>query len=870
MACVAGLTNGIYSYTDCCGVFQTGISLGQSICIDEAYSGSSVGVYILTGQTCTQSCNPGILGYSFSVTGTCLNASGATEITGVGGVPPYTVDDVIPGVHPTQTGSGPLLFTGLTGGTYVFRINDSLGLQNNERFINVIISECFVADVAQTIDTICGEDNGEITISATTNASPYTIILYKDGALYDIKNTPTLPYNFTNLSAGTYYATMFDYGSVSANTPNTIVYGSTGVDFGLWKVNTSNCVINSGKLAVTGATGTGPFTYLWSNGETTQLISGLTLGTYSCTVTDSLGCSKTLTETIGQADPLGLVSYTPTNPSCFASDGSLTYTISGGTSPYYFSANTSQVGYTLSNTFTLNSLSSGNYSLFVRDANFCQLDLTGSLSTQNGFNLSSINVTNSVCNQNNGAVTVQIEGVGSQNYLFILSSQTGTNVYSTLNSNQTFTQTGLSNGVYDLLISGTGSPCVYTNTVTINSQQKFTITATTTGSTCGSPNGTLQVEVGTGYTGNLTYVLENNDSPFINDSVLPNGLSAETFNNLISGNYTISVIDSDGCAVSETFVISSTANVDFAISYTDCTGNNDGSATVTIFQGEPPFTYLWSNGGTGTSVNNLSGGTYSLTITDNNDCVVTNYFNITCLGQEISSYGIFSVCSNTFTTTSGNKRGLLQMFSEGFMDITSGYTGCTLNSADLNCTITINGSAFTETFANITSIDDIPQDTLWVEAINSILSGTSVVGSYTIDQLTNQIRILSNCSGSYDPIGDGDYKLELSIDYDVTCTGTGSTVSGFTCCSPTITDVEYLGSGLYGVSFDNNCGPCISTSIAYSTNSGATWSSGINGNCNNYRVVPTIATSGVVYFKMVKKCSSTLTSGQSVIYIFTP
>ena len=302
-------------------------------------------------------------------------------------------------------------------------------------------------------------------------------------------------------------------------------------------------MINTGKLAVTGLTGVGPFTYLWDNGETTQLVTGLTQGTYSCTVTDSLGCSTTVEETIGIAEPLGFVGLTSISPSCFATDGSLTYTISGGTSPYFYSANTGQVGYTLSNTFTVSNLGAGIYNILVRDANFCVLTIPGSLNTQNGFSLNSLNVTNSVCSQNNGEISVSILGTGSQNYLYVLSAQTGGTVYSYFGTNQSFTQTGLSNATYDLLISGSGAACAYTTTATINSQQKFTVSATTTGSTCGQPNGSVEVIVGTGYTGSITYVLENIDTPLINDSVIPNTTSsAETFTSLVPGNYTISVV----------------------------------------------------------------------------------------------------------------------------------------------------------------------------------------------------------------------------------------------------------------------------------------------------------------------------------------
>ena len=178
MACVSGLTNGVYSYVDCCGNLQAGVSLGVGICIDDAYSGSSSGVYIATGQTCTQNCNTGILTYTFTVTGVCDSSSGTTVITPFGGVLPYTIDNIIPGTISAQTSNGPFTYTGLTGGTYVFRLNDSLGLQNNEAFINVFVSECFVADITDTTTT-CGLDNGFVSVSATSTNSPYNIILYK-------------------------------------------------------------------------------------------------------------------------------------------------------------------------------------------------------------------------------------------------------------------------------------------------------------------------------------------------------------------------------------------------------------------------------------------------------------------------------------------------------------------------------------------------------------------------------------------------------------------------------------------------------------------------------------------------------------------
>ena len=874
MACVSGLTNGVYSFVDCCGNIQSGVSLGESICIDEAYSGSATGIYIATGVTCTQNCNTGLLSYTFTVTGICDTLSGSTTITPFGGVLPYTIDNIIPGTISAQTSNGPFTYTGLTGGTYVFRLNDSLGLQNNEAYINVFISECFVASIDDTTTTTCGLNNGTLTVNATSTNSPYNVILYKDGDVYQVTETQVLPYTFNNLSDGLYYATVFDYGSVSASTPNTLIYDSTEVSFGLWKVNTSNCVINTGKLAVTGLTGSGPFSYLWSNGETTQLITGLTQGQYSCTVTDSIGCTKTVSDTIGIALPLGLVGQTSVNPDCFASNGSITSVLSGGTAPYFYSANTGQVGYTLSDTFTLTNLGSGGYSFLVRDANFCVLNLTGYLNTQNGFRVLNLTTNNSTCDQNNGSLSVSIDGTGSQNYLYVLSAQTGGPVYTYYGTNQIFQQNGLSNGTYDLLISGSGAPCSYTTTATINSQQKFSISASTSGSTCGQPNGVATITVNSGYTSPITYILENIDTAFINDSVIPaTTITAETFTSLVPGNYVISVVDSEGCSVSKSFSISTTNTINFAINPTNCVGSTLGYATTSIYQGEPPFTYLWSNGQTGNTATGLSAGTYSLLITDNNGCSDVNYFNITCVGEAISSYEIYNLCSNNFTTTTGAKRGVSEMFFEGFADITSGYTGCTISNAILTCSITINGSAYTQTFANITDIDDIPQDNVWLSAIDFILSNSNVVGNYTIDELNNTLSIESSCSGTTDSIGDSEYKLELNIEYDAVCLGTATTTPLIVCCEPTINNATPIGTGgLFDISMSLNCGPCSSTSIEYSTNSGTTWSTPISGICGTRRRIPTsatTATTSTVYFRMTKDCGSGVISDYSSNYIYS-
>ena len=775
MACVSGLTNGVYSYVDCCGLLQTGVSLGQSICLDESFTGTSFGVYIATGQTCTQDCNQGTLSYSFQVSGVCDTGLGTVEIAAFGGIPGYTMDPVTPlgsGLS-AQTGNGPFTFTGLTGGTYVFRLNDSQGLQNNELYINTIISNCFVANVYNVSGSTCGVSNGYVNITATTSASPYTVIVYKDGGVFDVSTSPTFPVTYSNLSSGVYYATVFDYGSVTANTENFVINESVGVDFGFWKVNTSNCVIDKGKLAVTGLTGTGPYTFLWSNNETDQLITGLTQGTYSVTVTDSLGCSTTKSEVIGAADPIGLGFLEANNPSCFSNDGSLTFTLTGGTVPFYYSASTYEVGYTLSDTFTISNLAGGAYQVFVRDANFCNVMLNGTLNSVNGFNVVDIATTQSSCNQTSGKIKIDIEGANNY-YTYAISGLTTNYTNGVTTQSQTHTFNDLSNDTYLLVISGAGTNCSYSEFITISSVEKFQVNYTATTASCALNNGTISIEVGTGYTGVLDYVLSDGQS------IIDTPSTAYTFSNLVSGQYTLSVTDNENCTVTKDFEITTTGELAFIVNAVDCTGTNDGSASVIVNKGNPTFNYEWSDNvpgnPTGSTVTGLSGGTYTVVVIDSNGCSNKQTFDILCGNSNIVSYQIVNLCVNEFNTSSGNKRGFSEMLNEGFLDLSNKYTNCVLSSATFNCNIDINGSAYTQSFYTTTNFSNVPSDALWQTTIESILSSISEIGSYNVNLVNNTLQINSNCDGDSDPLGGKPITIELEIDYTLNCESSGNTM----------------------------------------------------------------------------------------------
>jgi len=767
MACFSGVTTGTtWGYTDCCGVLQTGYNAGFDICLDTAYSYSGISV---STNACTVTC--GALDATFSVTGVCENVgNGAVSIQPNGAVQPYSIFNVYPGI-PAYSGAasnGPFVFTGLTGGTYVWQINDSTAPDNEELLLNVIISDCFCGEIYDVIGTTCGNNNGSFWVSGSSTSAPYDIQIYSGDTFYRGEIAGSFPYQILNLPSGLYHAKISDSGGATAQTETVLVSASTELDFGFWVVESSFCVQNQGKLTVTGETGVGPYTYLWNNGNTTDSITGLTPGTYSVTVTDSLGCVVTKSYTITLTPQLGLGSVTASTPSCFTSDGSLTFTITGGTLPFYYSGSTGQVEYSNSRTYTLTGLTAGYYELHVTDYDLCKGLFGSNIVAPGGFDVVSINVTNSNCSSNNGSINIIISGTLSNNYVYSISGQTTGVFNTTTTTSQSATFSNLANDTYLISISGTGSSCLYTTTKTISSTDKFTVSTSVTGSTCGSNNGIVKATVSTGYTSPLDYVLSNGQQ------IIDTSLSAFTFNNLSPGVYTLTVTDDANCSVSKTISIPVSSGINFSLFGTDCVLGNDGSAEVVVTKGNPPFTYLWSNGETGSTITNLSGDTYDVTVTDSDGCAKKKSVTIVCDRETVTTYSVVGVCNQLFETTSNTKRSMKKMLNEGFLDVTSGRTNCVLDTAIFSADVSITGSTGwisgdTVPFYTATTLNSVPTDNLWISTVEGILNGISEVGSVTIDLLNNTIIIKSDCDGDSDPLKGARISIKLQITYDVNC-----------------------------------------------------------------------------------------------------
>jgi hypothetical protein len=719
--------------------------------------------------------------YNLSITGDCENTgSGSVYFNITGDTPPFGVVCTNSGCTlPSSGGTTSYSANGLTPGTYFLKITDGASVSTQQA---VYISSGTTATI-DSQNTTCGLDDGVVTGFTSGVYGTSSFLLYDGDDNYITSGTSLgTYYQFQSLSAGTYYVVANDGGGCTGITSSVIINPSVPFTFGGYVVDDGSCIgTSSGKIFITGLTPPiSAYTVSWTsnvNGQTGTTVTGLTADVYIATVTNSNGCTVSESFTVESVPPLVSAGFITINqPACFANDGEVEFIVAGGTAPYFFSGSSGQVGITFDTSLTFTDLSSGIYSFLVTDAGLCTIYDSVSLLTPNSFSTVAVNTTNSYCSNSSGTINVVIDGgVSSEpSILITVSGSSGTQQIGTLGSpNQTFYN--LPNGSYIVMVETIG--CTYTATTSINSINLYTVTATTSGTTCGSNNGSLQVTPSSGGTLPYQYSLMGpTGNPTTNTN--PTGY----FSNLAGGNYTLTVQDSGSPACIQTFpiYIDNSENVFFNMFPSQPLNGNDGSITTFITQGEPPFTYNWSsnvNGQTGSTVTGLTADTYTLSVTDASGCTLTK--SVVLGGtKKYTDYRYYTICDEPFTNSGLiTKRGMRSMYLEGYNDLSSGDTNCIINSATFSIYAEVGSQSAQTEFYVSTGSTDYPSDTLWANTIKTTLEDFVGVSGVTVDIQTNRITITTNCEevktgcivSPINPLQDTQIKVNLLIDYDISC-----------------------------------------------------------------------------------------------------
>ena len=705
--------------------------------------------------------------YKINVTGDCNNTSdGIINFIVSGGSLPYTIQWIDP-VLPTDIILSSVTKTNLASGTYSIKVTDSTLRTNQVEYINIPVSNGVCCSILNVGNTTCSLNNGSVTGTSTTQYSSTNYYLYHgDGVFSQSATTNQDNIIFGSLTAGTYYMTVLDLGGCTGRSQNFIVEESEPLNYGLYMVPNSACGGTPiGKITITGITGQPPFTYLWNDGSTGTTITGLTAAGYSVTVTDGYGCQLSKGETVVNVAQLGFGTFTSTPPSCFAADGTISLTVTGGTSPYYYSATTGDVLISYSQTYTISGLSSGSYGFSVTDAGLCQLNVGTSITSVNSMSSVSVNTTNSSCSSIDGEILISVVG-GVTPYTYTLISPGG-NTTNISGSQTAQLFSNLSSGTYTVAVSDS-SGCAYMEETTIIAENKYTISTQVTGTTCGGANGAVTIFTTPGSTLPLDYSIDNGVYDIIDTT-----LTSVTFNNLTAGNHVVTVSDANDCIQTANILILGSVPLDFSLYSTSCGTGNSGKITAFINQGVTPFSFNWSdnvpNNPQQIQVSGLTGGTYSLTIVGDDGCSLARTTTISC-NANITSYQTYVMGSEVFNISSPpTKYGILQMLNEGFYDLTLDNTGCDLVSATFTAKVSVSPLDLTtsETFYTTTSLVNVPDDYLYYETITQLLLSVPGVGNVIVNPLDNTITIETTKGNN--TLQGQEIVIDLIIEYDIMC-----------------------------------------------------------------------------------------------------
>jgi phosphatidylethanolamine-binding protein (PEBP) family uncharacterized protein len=712
-----------------------------------------------------------LLSYNASITGDCTNLNlGSFTIDIFGEAPDYTIQWLSPITGTTALGAGVSAYTqtNLSADTYSFNIIDSCVSGNTVLPVNIYISSGTCVSILDVNNTICDSNNGSLTASTTNFYGSAVFSLYSEitgliSTFYPANNS----YVFDNLSVGTYYVIANDGGGCTGKSESVIVKSSSNLSFGLYTVDNAGCGVNSGKIFITGLTGTAPYTYLWSNGSTNDSITGLTEGTYTVTVTDSNYCSISNTTVVYSIPPVGLGAIYLTQPTCFTSDGEIEIIITGGTAPFYYLGSNGVTDITFDRTVVFTGLGPGGFTIQVVDAGLCTFTTSTSLLTPRGMSIISVDITNSTCNDSSGVIGPIVVFGGVSPYTFTLTDSLGNQ-----NSNTVYESSwifnNLSSGNYTLDITDNGA-CSFTSAYTINNVNTFDLGTSTTGTTCNGDNGSVTLFITSGGTPPYIYQIDG-------QSIYNVSLTSYTFNNLVSGNYLAIVTDSLFCKQTQPFTIDQSNTIDFNL-LGDDSYNNDGLITAYITNGTPPFTLYFNGDTVGTSVMtipNLPAGDYSVRIVDSAGCSKTKLRPIRGY-TEFSSTGYYNVCDGKLSDSIIIESNPKQYFYEGYNElisqalITSGYYNCELTAATFTAQVTVGGCVNSTIFYNSTSLTDYPTDGLWFSTVISLIESCPQIGpgNVTLDPFNNSITVTTNCDPT--SLQNSDVLVEMYIDYGINC-----------------------------------------------------------------------------------------------------
>lgn len=536
----------------------------------------SATVINLVGQ-CSVACDL-VINNSAVVQETCGNANGSVSISAFSSNPPV--------LYNWSNGATTSSISNLPAGTYSVTLTDAEDCNVTQSYTIVNNAGTLMITNPVVVNETCGHNNGSINIS-TSGGNGTLSYLWSNGAVTQ---------DLSGLQEGTYSVTVTDQTNCKVNATFIVLNETSGMSITFQYVMNETCNNNQGSIDINLATGT--YTYLWSNGATTQDLTGLSEGNYSCTVTQSgTGCQLITpvynVQNLAGTLVVNILDYD--HEYCNQNNGEIQSSVTGGSAPYALLWSN---GATTNNLFNLNE---GTYTLTVTDASGCSATSNPVVIVNSAGTLAvSYAMTEEFCNNSLGSINIMVTGGA------------GPISYAWSNGETTEDIDSLSSGNYTYTVTD-ANQCAATSSVYVseNSGSLTILSDSIVHTSCAMSQGEIYIDP-VGGSGTNTFLWSN-------------GAVTEDVVNLPTGIYSVTVSDAAGCSYSASYVVNGSLELDSYTITNDACNFADGAIDITV-SGGSLYSFNWSNGATTEDLAGIGAGNYTLQISSFEGCVFDTSF----------------------------------------------------------------------------------------------------------------------------------------------------------------------------------------------------------------------------------------------------
>jgi large repetitive protein len=529
----------------------------------------------------------------------CFNGNNASLLITTSGGTGTKTYVLSPGNITNTTGS----FNGLLGNaTYGVLVSDA---NNCSTSSTVFISQPTAINInnVATTDVTCNGAN-DATLSVSANGGIGTLS-------YSVGTATNTTGSFNNLGGGIFTITITDANNCTATSSVNIFEPSA-----IQVVNNNTVAVScagaqNGSINVSAIGGVGALTYKLLPGNInnfTGTFTGLAGGSYTVSIRDTNNCITNVFFGITEPQALIINNVSTQDVLCFgANTGSITVNSTGGNGGNIFTINPNIGSNANNGTFT--NLTANTYSIVISDSKSCSTSTLVTINQSSGINLVIDSLGDITCNStNNGFIFTEASG-GAFPYLYTLLPP--------VNVNATGDFVNLSAGNYTVTVLDDNGCTTSLSNIIINQPTPISFTSfVQTNVVCYSNiSGSINAAANGGGGSTYTYTL----LPM--NEVNTTGI----FDSLLSGTYTLQVVDNLGCTKDTILFIQQNAEIQLTnldLKSPTCYGGSDGSIKFLPVGGVAPLLFAINNGAytKDTFYQNLSAGTYFFSMIDTLGC----------------------------------------------------------------------------------------------------------------------------------------------------------------------------------------------------------------------------------------------------------